>query len=156
MRPALMTVFAVLLHVLPLTVASAHVLDNQEDRPGSDLPAAAADARDLPAADLQIGGALDLGQPAAGSSRLASGGGASMQIIGARPGGPDLALELSPSYLGLEQDSAVAYAISRRLSLGVDYAYEEGEDLVERYAQIGSFAADHGSHNLVVKARWRF
>ena len=158
MRHALLTSLVLLIcSVQPMTL-QAHVLDDRDDRPGADLPereidvVGADDRRTGPSGGLQIGGALAIEEPAVGTTGPAGAGDTLKGVVA----GFSIRSQLSPSALKVEVNSAVAYPISPKLSLGVDYAYVEGEDLIATHAEIGSFAVDHGSHNLVLKARWRF
>jgi hypothetical protein len=50
--------------------------------------------------------------------------------------------------------SGFAVPLSERFSLGIGYRHVEGEDLWREFADAGS--VDYDSHNIVLRAHWRF
>jgi len=50
--------------------------------------------------------------------------------------------------------SGFAVPLSERFSLGIGYNHVEGEDLWREFAEAGS--VDYDSHNILLRAYWRF
>jgi opacity protein-like surface antigen len=50
----------------------------------------------------------------------------------------------------------LAYPVNASLTLGLGYRYVKGEDLVFRTVDPGSLSPDYDSHNVLLRARWRF
>jgi hypothetical protein len=145
---------------------------------GAAIPAAAGGDRIhlSVAGAAQSGGSLDRGsQPPAwtraapgqrmavlGTARppLGPGGlGTQRQAVGATHRLNILALERrQPQGLVLpwhsQGRSTFALALTNRLAVGLGYRYVEGEDLWREFADIGS--TDYESHNLLLRAHWRF
>jgi hypothetical protein len=86
------------------------------------------------------------------------GRGAPRQVVGAHRLNV-LALERrQPQGLALpwrsQGRSDFALALTDRLAVGLGYRYVEGEDLWREFAEIGS--TDYESHNVLLRAHWRF
>jgi len=50
----------------------------------------------------------------------------------------------------------LAYPVNASLTLGLGYRYVKGEDLVFTTVDPGSLSPDYDSHNVLLRARWRF
>ena len=58
--------------------------------------------------------------------------------------------------LGENGEPGMTYSLTRSLSLGVGYHFVEAEDLVGDRAFAGTIDADHQSHHVLFRAKWRF
>jgi hypothetical protein len=106
------------------------------------------------AAPSQRSAVVRMAQPAQGPGGIR----APRQVVGAHRLNV-LALERrQPQGLALpwrsQGRSDLALALTDRLAVGLGYRYVEGEDLWREFAEIGS--TDYESHNLLLRAHWRF
>ena len=66
------------------------------------------------------------------------------------PGAP------SESWDENEELSGVAFPVTDDISFGLDYELEELEELTTDRIEMGSASADHESHNVMLRANWKF
>jgi opacity protein-like surface antigen len=59
-------------------------------------------------------------------------------------------------FFDLGDESEVAVSVSDSVSLGVGYEYLRREDIHLEVAETGSLRDEYSTHNVVLRARWRF
>jgi hypothetical protein len=111
------------------------------------------------ALQLQVGDALALTQP---TLRATLPSGASRRYLAPRQ--PATREQTSPARRAiaarwLDLDGArptLDYPVTDRLSLGLRYSYQRGEDLVFKVAKTGSLNDTYQSHRVLLRAQWEF
>jgi hypothetical protein len=114
------------------------------------------------AVQLQIGGAVALAEPALRavvpvSQPVRKVPGATY----ARQANPAATASIARDQNGVTgfdvgNKPVLAYPVNASLTLGLGYRYVKGEDLVVRTVDPGSLSPDYDSHNVLLRARWRF
>jgi hypothetical protein len=123
-----------------------------------DLRVAAAGRQGVPSdrtgtpAEAQASGVPALAQPALRSRAVAGPGQAAGGLAGLQPERRRQPASLLP-WRG-QGRSALALPLTDRLALGIGYRRVLGEDLWLEFAEIG--AMDYASHNVLLRAHWRF
>ena len=72
------------------------------------------------------------------------------EALSIEPGAPSEAWE------GNDDAAGVTIPLTDDISLGLDYELEELEELTADRIEMGAGDADHASHNVMLRANWRF
>lgn len=72
------------------------------------------------------------------------------EALSIEPGAP------SEAWSGNDDAAGVTISLTDDISLGLDYELEELEELTADRIEMGAGDADHESHNVMLRANWRF